>query len=45
MCSKEERLEIGETEEFKEMPIYPNEGSIKIINDIIVVKTSSEIRN
>lgn len=44
MCSKEERLEIGETEEFKEMPIYPNEGSIKIINDIIVVKTSNEIR-
>ena len=30
---------IFELEEFKEMPVYPNPGSIKIINDIIVIKT------
>lgn len=32
--------EIKNTEEFKSMPIYPEKGSIKIINDVIVVKTS-----
>ena len=32
---------IKETEEYKEMPIYPNSGSIKIIDDVIVVKISN----
>lgn len=30
--------EVKETEEFKNMPCYPNEGSIKVIGDYVVVK-------
>ena len=30
--------DILETEEFKEMPVYPEQGSIKVINDIVVIK-------
>ncbi|MDL2310932.1 glucosyltransferase domain-containing protein [Peptostreptococcaceae bacterium OttesenSCG-928-C18] len=33
-------LEIGASEEFKSMPIYPEEGSIKKIDDIIIIKIS-----
>lgn len=42
-CSMEEYNSIILTEEFKNMPIYPEDGSIKIINNIIVVKTSNKI--
>jgi len=42
ICSKEEYNTIIETNEFKEMPIYPNKGSIKIINDVIVIKISDK---
>jgi len=31
-----------ESDEFKNMPIYPNKGSIKIINNIIVIKISEK---
>lgn len=31
-------LEIQKTEEYSNMPTWPNEGSIKIIDDIIVIK-------
>ena len=34
---------IKETEEFINMPIYPNPGSIRIIEDAIVVKTSEKV--
>ena len=30
-------------DEFKKMPIYPNNGSIKIINNIIVIKISDKV--
>jgi hypothetical protein len=36
----EDRDEIMETEQFKEMPYYPNDGSIQIINGTVVVKFS-----
>lgn len=39
-CSKAEYNEIVKTKEFKEMSVYPNKGSIKIINNIIVIKIS-----
>lgn len=42
MCTRKEYDEIIKTEEFKQMPIYPNPGSIKIINDIIVIKVSDK---
>lgn len=42
ICSKEEYDEIVKTESFKDMPIYPNKGSIKIINDVIVIKISDK---
>ena len=41
ICSKAEYDKIVQTEEFKEMPVYPQKGSIKIINDIIVIKVSN----
>lgn len=43
VCSKEDYDNIVQTEEFKQMPIYPNAGSIKIINDIIVIKVSDHV--
>lgn len=32
--------EIIDTEEYKQMPIYPYDGYVKIINDVVVVKLS-----
>ena len=32
--------QIKQTDEFEEMPCYPNAGSIKTINGVIVVKFS-----
>ena len=45
MCSTEEYKNLTKTEEFKNMPIYPNNGSIKIINNIIVIKISENTFN
>lgn len=42
ICSKDEYKEIVKTDEFKKMPVYPNKGSIKIINNIIVIKVSDK---
>ena len=42
MCSKSEYDEIKQTEEFKQMKIYPENGSIAVINDIIVIKVSDK---
>lgn len=41
-CSMDEYKEIVKTEEFKEMPIYPNKGAIKVINNVIVIKISDK---
>lgn len=40
IVSKERYQEIVKSDEFKSMPTYPNYGSIKIINDVVVVKVS-----
>lgn len=40
-ASKQTCSEIQETEEFKAMPCYPDEGSIATINGVITVKFSS----
>ena len=37
-CSVEEYVEIVNTEEYKALNVFPEDNSIKIINDIIVVK-------
>ena len=37
-CTKEEYKTIIATEEFKNMGIFPNEDSVKVINNIMVVK-------
>lgn len=39
------KIKMCSTEEFKNMPIYPNNGSIKIINNIIVIKISENTFN
>lgn len=38
ICSKEEYMAIIQLEEFKEMPLYPAEGSVRKINGIVCVK-------
>lgn len=40
MCSPEQFKEIAQTTTFKEMPLYPAEESIQVINGILVVKIS-----
>lgn len=39
--SEEECQKIMSTEEFKEIPLFPANGSVKAINDIVVVKLSN----
>lgn len=41
VCSEEEYKEIIRTKEYKDMGIYPNKSSIKIINNIVVIKLSN----
>lgn len=43
ICSKDEYDSIVKNNEFKNMPIYPNCGSIKIIDNIIVIKISDQV--
>lgn len=38
ICSKEEYMAVIQSEEFKEMPLYPAEGSVRKINGIVCVK-------
>lgn len=42
-CSKDKYKKITQTEEFKNMPVYPNNGSIKIIDNVIVIKVSEYV--
>ena len=39
-CTDREYLEIVNSEEFEEMEIFPEQESVKVINDIVVVKLS-----
>ena len=41
VCSENEYKEIIKTKEYKEMGVYPDKNSIKIINNIIVIKLSN----
>ena len=43
MADRETYDKIKVSEEFINMPIYPNPGSIKIIEDTIVIKTSEKV--
>lgn len=38
MVSEEAKLELAATDEVKSMPCYPNAGSIRIVEDTVVVK-------
>ncbi len=40
---KEKYDEIKTLDEFKEMPVYPAKGSVKIIDNTVVVKTSESV--
>ena len=40
-CSSDEENEILKNEEFKNAPIYPSDGSILKIGDVIVVKMAN----
>lgn len=42
LCSDEEVLEIITSEEYTEMPIFPEQGSVRMIGDCAVVKLSDE---
>ena len=42
VVSKDIYQEIVQSDEFKAMPIYPNYGSIKIIDDVVVIKVSDK---
>ena len=41
LVSESECSEILETEEFKNMKFYPEQDSIKVINNTVVVKLSN----
>lgn len=41
LCSYEKYKEITQTKEFKNMPIYPDDGSIAIIDNVVVIKISN----
>lgn len=41
-CSTEDYVNIANSEEFKEMPIYPADGSVKSINGVMVVKLKED---
>ena len=45
MVTYDEYNEIIKSEEFSNMPIYPAKGSIKIVNDYIIVKLSDVVHN
>jgi hypothetical protein len=38
MCSKDKYKEITSTQEFKEMGIFPESSSVKIIDEVMVIK-------
>lgn len=42
MYDNEEVIEIIESEEYAEMPVFPEAGSVKMIEDYAVVKLSME---
>lgn len=42
IASQEDKMSILESNEFKDMPIYPANGSIKMIHNVLVVKFSNE---
>lgn len=39
-CSDEQTRALCATDTFQEMPVYPQEGSIQIIDDVVVVKVA-----
>ena len=41
-ANEENYAKIVKTDDFKNMPIYPNDGSIKIIDNVVVIKTSDK---
>lgn len=40
-CSENQYRDIAATQEFQNMPMFPKEGSIKTIQDVVVVKISN----
>lgn len=40
MCSSGEYSDLGSREEVQNLPVYPQEGFITVINDIVVIKVS-----
>lgn len=42
-CTKQQYNEITNSNEFKEMSVYPKENSIKVINNVMVIKLSEKI--
>lgn len=42
LASKETTEEVMNTEEFARMPCWPAEGSVKVINDVVVIKFQEE---
>lgn len=42
LCTEEQRTELWKEAEVEEMPIFPEEGSIEMVNGILVVKMGEE---
>lgn len=42
LVSEEEKTALKATEEYRQMPEWPNDGSIRVIDDIVVVKFSED---
>ena len=40
VCNLEEIYVVTESEEYKNMPLFPLEGSVQMMNDIVIVKLS-----
>ena len=38
MADSSELEQVTQTETFREMPCWPDEGSIKVIDDLLVIK-------
>ena len=46
LCSKDDYIKIIDSQEYKQMPIFPNDGCIKMIDGILVVKLQENpVRN
>jgi len=42
LCSDEEYVQIANSDEFKSMPVWPDKDSVRVINNVAVIKYMEE---